>query len=465
MLASFRKMPHQQVLHLNLMGDCIALFVGSFVAAKPVSTPGIHWMIALGMATGSMLAWTLLGRTLRHYDAANGRGQAGDAALTTLQMLVLLSVLGLLRYLVPHYAVSSSLARFAAVVVPLVFWMRLTMGLLRHREVTVEHVLIVGIGPLGRHTGLELETDHREVLGYLRFSGEQPHPRIPAPLMGSVVNLEECIKRHVLTEVYIAGDETGNVGSQHAEMQECIRICERFGTPFALPAGRFRFARAQPVTPDAFGDGYIHYVSVRNKPFQRALKRLFDIAASAVALTALLPAMVVIAALVKLTSRGPILFKQARTGLHGRPFNMLKFRSMVSDAEARKAELWTQNEQSGPVFKLENDPRVTRLGRFLGKYSIDELPQLINVMRGEMTIVGPRPPMPSEVLQYEAWQRRRLSVRPGLTCVWQVSGRNQISFEDWMYLDMQYIDHWSLAQDFELILRTVPVVLTGRGAS
>jgi lipopolysaccharide/colanic/teichoic acid biosynthesis glycosyltransferase len=124
-----------------------------------------------------------------------------------------------------------------------------------------------------------------------------------------------------------------------------------------------------------------------------------------------------------------------------------------------------QNEMSGPVFKMTHDPRITRIGRFIRKYSIDELPQLINVLRGDMSIVGPRPPIPSEVARYEAWQRRRLSVRPGLTCVWQVSGRNQISFEDWMLLDMRYIDHWSLAQDFNLILKTVPVVLTGRGAS
>ena len=167
----------------------------------------------------------------------------------------------------------------------------------------------------------------------------------------------------------------------------------------------------------------------------------------------------------KLTSRGPVLFRQERVGLHGRTFGMLKFRSMVTNAEELKARLMAQNEMSGPVFKMKHDPRITRIGRFIRKYSIDELPQLLNVLRGDMSIVGPRPPVPSEVAKYEAWQRRRLSVRPGLTCVWQVSGRNQISFEEWMLLDMRYIDHWSLAQDFNLILKTVPVVLTGRGAS
>jgi lipopolysaccharide/colanic/teichoic acid biosynthesis glycosyltransferase len=144
---------------------------------------------------------------------------------------------------------------------------------------------------------------------------------------------------------------------------------------------------------------------------------------------------------------------------------MLKFRSMVSNAEELKMQLLSLNEQSGPVFKLRKDPRITSVGRIIRKFSIDELPQLINVLRGDMSIVGPRPSLPSEVALYEPWQRRRLSVRPGLTCLWQVSGRNNVGFLDWMYLDMQYIDNWSLGHDLGLILRTVPVVLAGRGAS
>jgi exopolysaccharide biosynthesis polyprenyl glycosylphosphotransferase len=195
------------------------------------------------------------------------------------------------------------------------------------------------------------------------------------------------------------------------------------------------------------------------------LKRSFDILASAAALTFLAPLLLATAALVKLTSRGPVFFRQERVGLLGRKFQMLKFRSMVANAEELKARLLAANEQSGPVFKMRHDPRVTAVGRFIRKYSIDELPQLVNVLRGDMSVVGPRPPLPSEVRSYEAWQLRRLSMRPGLTCVWQVSGRNEISFRDWMLLDMRYIDHWSLAHDFGLILRTLPVVLTGRGAS
>jgi exopolysaccharide biosynthesis polyprenyl glycosylphosphotransferase len=248
-------------------------------------------------------------------------------------------------------------------------------------------------------------------------------------------------------------------------MQQAIRVLERFAIPFALPACSFRFSRARPAHEVAVADGYVHYLSVRHKPLQFAFKRAFDIAASGAALVALAPLMIGVAIAIKLTSRGPVLFRQERVGYHGRAFNMLKFRSMVINAEELKKKLLAQNEQSGPVFKMKRDPRITAVGRWIRKFSIDELPQLINVLRGEMAVVGPRPPVPSEVMQYEAWQRRRFSVRPGLTCVWQVSGRNQISFEEWMYLDMQYIDHFSLAQDFALILKTIPVVVTGRGAS
>jgi exopolysaccharide biosynthesis polyprenyl glycosylphosphotransferase len=329
--------------------------------------------------------------------------------------------------------------------------------------VTERPVLIVGIGPLGRHTGLEIRdaSDGRKAIGFLRFDRQSIHDRLPAPVLGDAKDLEGVLKEYVVDEVYLAGQRDAD----HIEMQRAITVCERFGIPFALPAAGFRFARAEALHKQAVADGYIHYRSVRQKPVQYAVKRAIDILASAAALTLLSPLLVAVTILVKVTSRGPVLFRQVRVGQFGRQFHMLKFRSMVVNAEELKAKLLAQNEQQGPVFKMKRDPRVTPIGRFIRKYSIDELPQLLNVLRGEMSLVGPRPPVPAEVAKYEAWQRRRLSVRPGLTCVWQVSGRNEISFEEWMYLDMQYIDHWSLRQDLELMVRTVPVVLTGRGAS
>jgi exopolysaccharide biosynthesis polyprenyl glycosylphosphotransferase len=195
-----------------------------------------------------------------------------------------------------------------------------------------------------------------------------------------------------------------------------------------------------------------------------ALKRAFDIVASALALAVLSPVLAAVAVAVKLESPGPVLFGQRRVGRNGRAFRMLKFRSMYVDAEARLDALRAQNEMSGPVFKMRNDPRVTRLGRFLRRSSLDELPQFWNVLKGEMSVVGPRPPVPSEVHEYKRWQRRRLSVRPGITCIWQISGRSNVDFDRWMELDLQYIDSWSLAGDIAICLKTIPAVLSARGA-
>jgi lipopolysaccharide/colanic/teichoic acid biosynthesis glycosyltransferase len=159
-----------------------------------------------------------------------------------------------------------------------------------------------------------------------------------------------------------------------------------------------------------------------------------------------------------------VFFKQERCGLNGRLFTMYKLRSMVDNAEQTRFELEALNEMDGPVFKSSRDPRRTAVGRFLRKFSIDELPQFYNVLRGDMSLVGPRPPLPQEVARYERWQRRRLSMKPGITCLWQISGRNEISFQDWMKLDLTYIDNWSLLLDLKILLKTVPVVLLGRGA-
>jgi len=168
--------------------------------------------------------------------------------------------------------------------------------------------------------------------------------------------------------------------------------------------------------------------------------------------------------LVKLTSKGPIIYRQVRCGLYGRTFVLYKIRSMCDGAEDVLWEIKHLNEMAGPVFKMRNDPRVTPLGRFLRKSSIDEWPQFWNVLKGDMSLVGPRAPLPQEVKEYTRWQRRRLSVKPGITCLWQVSGRNEINFHEWMKLDLHYIDNWSLLLDFKILLRTFPVVLFGKGA-
>jgi len=195
-----------------------------------------------------------------------------------------------------------------------------------------------------------------------------------------------------------------------------------------------------------------------------ALKRLLDIALSALLLIILFPLLLLIALAVKLSSAGPVLYPWQVMGKGGVPFVGYKFRSMYRDADQRKAELLSANEMSGPVFKMTNDPRITGVGRILRKYSLDELPQLWNVLKGDMSLVGPRPPLQSEYAHFSEWQKRKLMVKPGLTCLWQVSGRNQIKdFDEWIRLDLQYIAQWNLALDLLIIIRTIPVIIFGRG--
>jgi exopolysaccharide biosynthesis polyprenyl glycosylphosphotransferase len=440
---------------LNIAFDLLA--VVSIVFA--CSGANLHAAVCAAFAA---LSWSVASFIVRYYDPWANRSGVEETAMVSLLVLGLVASLLMFELWVP----GPPPERLLAILWPILLVPRFAVfRRLDVREMPAAEVLIVGAGAMGRCTAEDIEERPRarmKVVGHLRFPDDPEVSDVRGvPVLGTAGDLEESLRRICVHEVYIAGDAV-----RHAEqMQRAIRTCERFGVPFALPAYSFRLERARPALPAAVADGYLHYMTHAPRPFQRSLKRLFDIFASATALIVLSPLMLAVAALIKLTSRGPIIFRQQRVGLHGRPFNMFKFRSMVVNAEALKSRLAARNEQRGPVFKIKDDPRVTPIGRFIRKYSLDELPQLINVLRGDMSIVGPRPPVPAEVAQYEGWQRRRLSVRPGLTCIWQVSGRNQISFKEWMYLDMRYIDHWSLGEDLSLIVRTLPVVLTGRGAS
>jgi exopolysaccharide biosynthesis polyprenyl glycosylphosphotransferase len=214
-----------------------------------------------------------------------------------------------------------------------------------------------------------------------------------------------------------------------------------------------RFARdfADPQLPN------------RHVPYARA-KRAFDVLFAGLLLAVAWPIMLIVAFAVKLTSRGPVIFRQVRVGRQGRHFYCCKFRSMVADAESKKTQIMHLNEATGPVFKIKNDPRLTPIGALIRKTSLDELPQLFNVLRGDMSIVGPRPPIPSEVAEYSSHARGRLAVQPGLTCLWQVSGRSNVSFERWIELDLHYIDTMSFTNDLKIVLRTIPAVLLGAGA-
>lgn len=250
------------------------------------------------------------------------------------------------------------------------------------------------------------------------------------------------------------------------EVEKAIQACEVEGLEAWLLADFFKTNISRTVFDDLNGRPMLVFHSAPDVSWQSVVKRIVDIFGAAILLFFSSLLFLVFALLIRRSSPGPILFRQKRAGLHGQPFTMLKFRTMVSDAEQRKKELEQYNEMSGPVFKVTNDPRVTPVGKFLRKTSFDEWPQLWNVLKGEMSLVGPRPLPVDEVERFDDLaHRRRLSVKPGLTCLWQVSGRNNVrDFRDWVRLDLEYIDNWSLWLDFKILARTIPVVLVGTGA-
>ncbi len=452
----------ERAMQRSRTGDALLLAIACATAAVEEGT--FHWNVATAYWVMAMAMWLVVSRTLGQYSAVNGRGILSDVALTLVMISGVVAPIALVSLVLPRFGATLHPGRAVLALLPTaVLWRMCTVGLRLWRTRPGLDVLVVGIGPLGRRTGEALHDaqGRARLLGHLRFHDEVAHGDLRAPLLGTIQGLEETLRQRAVDEVYFA-----STASEHsASVQSGIQTCETLGFPFALPVCGYQLTRARPTTGHELAGGYAHFLNVHARPLHWAMKRFVDIVLSAAALALLSPLLIAVALVVKATSRGPVLFRQQRVGLHGRMFHMLKFRSMVTNAEKLRDKLAGDNEQAGPVFKMKRDPRVTTIGRFIRKHSIDELPQIVNVLRGDMAIVGPRPAIPCEVARYEAWQLRRLSVRPGLTCEWQVSGRNEIAFLEWMRLDMQYIDRWSFAGDMGLILRTIPVVLTGRGAS
>ncbi|TGE39727.1 sugar transferase [Desulfosporosinus fructosivorans] len=293
------------------------------------------------------------------------------------------------------------------------------------------------------------------VIGYLAPTKNG----LKIPYLGDYTNLESVVSMNIvdLTVVTALITEKG--------IQESIEILDIMGKSVAVLLDDIvtKVARSRPV--DFGGLSMVMYDSYPRRPWQEVGKRGIDVISSGLGLIVLSPLFLVIVLAIRLTSKGPAIFAQERVGLNGRPFKIYKFRSMVVNAEELKERLADLNEMSGPVFKITNDPRVTAVGKFIRKTSIDELPQLFNVFKGDMSLVGPRPPLTSEVNLYDSKHRKRLAVRPGITCIWQISGRNEVGFEEWMEMDAEYVDRWSLWLDMEILARTVPVVLGRRGAS
>ena len=283
------------------------------------------------------------------------------------------------------------------------------------------------------------------------------------------VNLVETPVQQLVAELHNHSVYGVILSAKHTNFEQVeyvIRACELEGVEVWLVADFFSTQISRTSLDELLGRPLLIFRTTPEASWRIVVKQVMDLLGAAVFLLCFSWVFLLIALLLKCTSPGPILFRQQRSGLNGRPFTIFKFRTMVTNAEQFKHELSAMNEMTGPVFKVTNDPRITPTGKFLRKWSLDELPQIFNVLRGEMSLVGPRPLPIYEVEQFASTaQRRRLSMKPGLTCLWQISGRNKIkSFDEWVQLDLRYIDNWSLMLDLEILLKTIPIVLLGFGA-
>jgi exopolysaccharide biosynthesis polyprenyl glycosylphosphotransferase len=334
------------------------------------------------------------------------------------------------------------------------------IGGLRREFGAAHFVMVVGSGENALRLGTALEKSSDYGIRLMGFVDDEPG-RVQLSQeyeRYALTSLPELLTRQVIDEIIFAVDS-----SRLGAMEELFLLCDEQGVRTRVVVDFFPHVNSQVYLDRLDSTPLLTFSAAPHDEIRLLAKRVTDVVLAAAALVLLLPFMLLIALMIRLTSPGPAIFRQERCGLNGRRFMFYKFRSMCDNAEELKASVAHLSHKT-TAFKIRNDPRLTAVGRILRKFSIDEWPQLWNVLKGDMSLVGPRPAVPEEVENYQTWQRRRLRMRPGLTCLWAVKGRDTLDFETWMKMDMQYIDTWSLALDWKIILRTIPRVLTGRGA-
>jgi exopolysaccharide biosynthesis polyprenyl glycosylphosphotransferase len=348
---------------------------------------------------------------------------------------------------------------WAFAIVALVIWRAVAhraYSSVRDALVPANRVIIVGANALGIELAHELEERHH-VVGYVD-NGADLDVDGGLPLLGAIAQLEQVVQEYGADELIVAlpvdrREQVERLIARGFHRRVRVKFVQDF-VASALPRPRFEVQRLA-------GRPYLGFVTAARVSWT---KRVMDVCLTTLGLVCIAPLFGIIALAVKLDSDGPVFYRQERVGKNGRTFWMLKFRSMRQDADKLLEELRERNEAIGPLFKMRDDPRITRVGKLLRRWSLDELPQLLNVLKGEMSLVGPRPPLPSEVAKYEDWEFGRLRTVPGITGLWQVSGRSEVPFKDMVRLDIHYIRTWSLGLDLEILMRTVPAVLTNRGA-
>jgi exopolysaccharide biosynthesis polyprenyl glycosylphosphotransferase len=422
---------------------------------------------------GFIFAWHVTLRAFGLYQSRrlSGRTQEAFDLLKAITLGVILLAAGgtlfRIRLATPLFLVIFWAGTYSTAILSRIA-LRATLGTLRKRGRNMRHLLVVGINT--RSLQFVRSVLKKPDLGYHLLGFVDARQRAEGkgfgktryPYIGDFEVLTDYLRDSVVDEVAIFLP----MKSHYHQASAIISMCEEHGIIVRLSVDLFHLKVGQSRIEQI---GQVQLLTIQSggmESMATMVKRLFDILVSSVALLMLTPLFCLTALLVRITSPGPAFFSQERIGLSKRRFRLYKFRTMVSDAEEKLADLEAFNEASGPVFKIKNDPRITPIGRFLRKMSIDELPQLFNVLKGDMSLVGPRP-LP--VRDYEGfdedWHLRRFSVRPGITCLWQVNGRSNVSFHRWMTLDMEYIDNWSLGLDMKILLKTIPAVIKGSGAT
>jgi exopolysaccharide biosynthesis polyprenyl glycosylphosphotransferase len=419
-----------------------------------------------------LLVWHLIFSSFGMYASRRLAGRWDETV-----DIIKANTLGTFLLFCSHFIFHISLIRpeFLAV-----FWVASTVGTVLSRMAmrsllkrlrlhgrNLRDILIVGTNPRAVQFAEKMRQNPAlgyRVMGFVdqEWSGLTEFRRAGFDLACDFDGLPAFLRANVVDEVVVALP----MRSFHSRASDIATLCEEQGIVIRFISNLFDLKKGRSQAEEFDGDSLITHYTGGLQGWPVVFKRVVDIAVSLCMILLLLPLLALTAVLIRLTSRGPAVFVQKRLGLNKRHFGIYKFRTMVVDAEKRMKEIEHLNEVSGPVFKIKNDPRITPLGRFLRKTSIDELPQLFNVLKGDMSLVGPRPlPIRDYEGFSEDWQRRRFSVRPGITCLWQIGGRSSISFEKWMELDLQYIDKWSLKLDLEILVKTIPAVLRGSGAA
>lgn len=424
----------------------------------------IDYRVAILLMAVSGLCWVVAGYWLNIYEKLDSAHSKVILRDTFRQC-----VLGVVCIVIAQYLTRLDLSRSFVTLFGVYSWILLCLfrlnakrwiGAVRREFGAAHYIMVVGTGERALSLGRALEQSIDYGVKLIGFLDEQPGElRLSTTLpVHALSELPKLLREQIIDEIIFAVDS-----GQLASMEDVFLLCDEDGVRTRVIVDFFPHVNSE-VYLDRLGRiPLLTFSAAPHDEIRLLLKRGTDVLLAAAGLVLLSPFMVLIAVAIRLTSPGPAIFRQVRCGINGRRFVFYKFRSMCENAEALKPQLMHLNRKQ-TAFKIPDDPRLTRIGRFLRKFSLDEFPQLWNVLRGDMSLVGPRPAVPGEVEQYQSWQRRRLRMRPGLTCLWAISGRDALDFETWMKMDMQYIDNWSLTLDWKILLRTIPRVLTGKGA-